>query len=126
MSNELNPQMDQSQPTVYQIRLKSHLGAEWTDWFGGLTITLEGDGEMLLTGPVVDQAALHGLLKKVRDLGLSLISVNCIESSRADSVNDKPQIEASDLKPSSSQEGQADGPTLEEKSNDNCRHVNLK
>ena len=60
---------------VYQIRLKGHLGSQWTDWFGGLTITLEEDGDTLLTGPVIDQAALHGLLRKVRDLGMPLVSV---------------------------------------------------
>jgi hypothetical protein len=59
---------------VYRIRVKGHLGPQWTDWFGGMTITLEDDGETLLTGPVVDQAALHGLLGKVRDLGMPLIS----------------------------------------------------
>jgi hypothetical protein len=64
---------DLNQPMVYQIRLKGHLGPQWTDWFGGLTITLEEGGETLLTGPV-DQAALHGLLKRVRDLGMPLIS----------------------------------------------------
>jgi hypothetical protein len=62
------------QPMVYQIRIKGHLGRQWTDWFGGLTITLEDNGDTLLTGPVVDQAALHGLLRKVRDLGMPLIS----------------------------------------------------
>ena len=64
---------------VYQIRLKGHLGSQWTDWFEGLTITLEEDGDTLLTGPVIDQAALHGLLKKVRDLGMHLVSVNPVE-----------------------------------------------
>ena len=79
MSNELNPKTDPSQPVVYQIRVKGHLGHEWTDWFEGLTITLEEDGDTLLTGPVVDQAALHGLLKKVRDLGMPLVSVGPVE-----------------------------------------------
>ena len=79
MSNKLNPKPDPSQPVVYQIRLKGHLGREWTDWFGGLTITLEEDGNTLLSGPVADQAALHGLLKKVRDVGLPLLSVNSVE-----------------------------------------------
>ena len=75
MSNKLNPNTDPSQPTVYQIRIEGHLGPQWTDWFGGLTITLEEDGDTLLTGPVVDQAALFGLLRKVRDLGMPLLSV---------------------------------------------------
>jgi hypothetical protein len=84
MSNELNPKTDPSQPVVYQIRVKGHLGHEWTDWFEGLTITLEEDGNTLLTGPVVDQAALHGLLKKVRDLGMPLVSVSPVEHGQAD------------------------------------------
>ena len=79
MSNELGPEPTSSQPVVYRIRLKGHLGSQWTDWFGGLTITLEEDGDTLLTGPVVDQAALHGLLKKIRDLGMPLISVNRVQ-----------------------------------------------
>ena len=83
MSNKLNPNADPSQPTVYQIRIKGHLGRGWTDWFGGLTITLEEDGDTLLTGPVVDQAALYGLLKKVRDLGMPLLSVNRLEPGQA-------------------------------------------
>ena len=61
--------------SLYEIRIKGHLDSQWTDWFEGLTITLEEDGNTLLTGPVIDQAALHGLLKKVRDLGLPLVSV---------------------------------------------------
>jgi hypothetical protein len=63
-------------PTIYEIRVAGHLSPQWADWFEGLTITLEEDGNTLLAGPVADQAALHGLLKKVRDLGLSLLSVN--------------------------------------------------
>ena len=69
---------------IYQIRIKGHLGQQWTDWFEGLTITLEENGETLLTGAVVDQAALHGLLKKVRDLGMVLLSVNRVEPSQTD------------------------------------------
>jgi hypothetical protein len=79
MSNELEPRPDPSGPGVYQIRLKGHLGREWTDWFGDLSITLEGNGDTVLTGPVIDQAALYGLLKRVRDLGLPLLSVQCVE-----------------------------------------------
>jgi len=84
MTNELKPKTDPSQPVVYQIRLKGHLGSQWTGWFGGLTITLENNGDTLLTGPVVDQAALHGLLKKVRDLGMPLVSVSPVEPGQAD------------------------------------------
>ncbi len=62
-------------PRTYQIRLKGHLGLQWADWFDGLAISWADNGDTLLTGPVVDQAALHGLLKKARDLGLPLISV---------------------------------------------------
>jgi hypothetical protein len=75
MSNDINSEMDPGQPMVYQIRIKGHLGREWTDWFGGLTITALDNGDTLLTGPVVDQAALYGLLRKVRDVGMPLISV---------------------------------------------------
>ena len=79
MANKRSSKSDSGQPLVYQIRIGGHLGQEWTDWFEGLTITLEEEGDTLLTGPVVDQAALHGLLKKVRDLGLPLVSVNPVE-----------------------------------------------
>ena len=78
MSNEYNAKYDADQPQVCQIRIKGHLSQQWTDWFEGLTITLEENGDTLLTGVVVDQVALHGLLKKVRDLGVPLLSVNTI------------------------------------------------
>src|SRR5574337_700834 len=84
MSSTLEPKTDPSQPTVYQIRIKGHLGSQWTDWFGGLTIILEDNGDTLLTGPVIDQAALHGLLKKVRDLGMTLLSVNDVNLDQAE------------------------------------------
>lgn len=75
---------------IYQIRIKGHLGQQWADWFEDLSISLQDNGETLLTGPVVDQAALHGLLKKVRDLGIPLLSVECIEQGEAD-VSDAEQ-----------------------------------
>jgi hypothetical protein len=68
-----------NQDPCYEIRLKGHLDNRWAEWFDGLTITLEEDGDTLLTGPVVDQPALHGLLKKVRDLGIPLISISPLE-----------------------------------------------
>lgn len=71
---------------IYQIRIKGHLGQQWEDWFEDLTITLEENGDTLLTGPVVDQAALHGLLKKVRDLGMPLLAVNSVDPEQTDSV----------------------------------------
>ncbi len=69
---------------VYEIRLKGHLGPQWTDWFGGATLRLEANGETLLTCPVADQAALHGLLRKVRDVGMPLLAVIRIEPGQAD------------------------------------------
>ena len=86
---------DQVGPELYEIRLKGHLEARWADRFGNMTITLAENGETLLIGPVLDQAALHGLLKKVRDLGLPLISVNPVRSSPTDVVEVKQSIESS-------------------------------
>ncbi len=84
MSNEINPTTDPSQLAVYQIRLQGHLGHQWTEWFEGMTITLEDNGDTLITGPVADQSALHGLLKKVRDLGMTLLSVTSVDSDQTD------------------------------------------
>ncbi len=84
MSNKFNSKDDPSRPMVYQIRLKGHLDRQWADWFGGLSITQEDNGDTLVTGPVVDQAALFGLLKKVRNLGMPLLSVVSIESGQED------------------------------------------
>jgi len=78
MSNKRSADHDTDQPRVYQIRIKGQLVPQWTDWFEGLTITLE-DGNTLLTGTVIDQAALHGLLKKVRDLNMPLLSVHSVD-----------------------------------------------
>ncbi len=82
---------------IYQIRIKGHLGPQWADWFGGLTITLEEGGETLLTCPVADQAALYGLLRKVRDLGLPLISVTRAQTDQIDGPDFKQPIETSTL-----------------------------
>jgi hypothetical protein len=90
MLSKFNSEIDPGQPMVYQIKIKGHLGRQWTDWFEGLTIMLGDNGDTLLTGPVVDQAALHGLLKKVRDLGMPLISVNRVKSGQVD-VSDVKQ-----------------------------------
>ena len=98
MSNELEPKPTPSQPVVYQIRLKGHLDSQWTDWFEGLSITLEEDGDTLLTGPVVDQAALHGLLKKVRDLGMPLISVNQVQFQETHPYRSKKEKEMNTIK----------------------------
>ncbi|GJM42783.1 MAG: hypothetical protein DHS20C20_30650 [Ardenticatenaceae bacterium] len=78
----------QPQPEIFKIRLQGHLDARWSSWFAGMTITLTEDGDTVLTGPVADQAALHGLLKKVRDLGVPLRLVCHIASEQADGAND--------------------------------------
>lgn len=75
---------DHHEPGNYEIRIMGHLDDRWADWFEGMTITLETNGETRLTGPVADQSALHGLLKKVRDLGVRLIAVNRIEPGQTD------------------------------------------
>ena len=69
---------DSNQKMNYEIRVAGHLPPHWSEWFQGFTVALESDGTMRLTGPVIDQAALYGLLKKVRDMGLPLISVNSV------------------------------------------------
>ena len=84
MSNHHNTKTDSGQFILYQIRIEGHLGYRWTEWFEGLIVTLEENGDTLLTGPVVDQAALYGLLKKVRDLGIPLVSVKRVTPGEAD------------------------------------------
>jgi hypothetical protein len=83
MSNEFTARADPDQPLIYSIRIKGHLGRQWADWFEGLTVTLEDNGDTLLAGPVVDQAALHSVLKKVRDLGMPLLSVDRVKPGKA-------------------------------------------
>ena len=78
MPNEQNLGSDPDAPKIFQIRIKGHLGQQWAGWFDGLTIALEEDGNTLLSGPVIDQSALHGILKKIRDLGMPLLSVNSV------------------------------------------------
>lgn len=89
MSSRPNPNSDPTQTLTYQIRLKGHLTDEWSDWFGGLTINLENNGDTLLTTREIDQAALHGLLRRVRDLGMPLLSVNSAEHRETDALDAK-------------------------------------
>lgn len=84
MADKPNAQEDPNPPMVYQIKIKGHLDQQWTTWFDSLTITQTGSSETLLTGPVVDQAALYGLLRKVRDLGLPLISVDQVQPGQSE------------------------------------------
>jgi hypothetical protein len=72
---------------LYEIRVKGRLRAEWSTWFGGLVITDHPGGETTLTGPITDQSALHGILLKIRDLGLPLLSVNRVESKESQGMD---------------------------------------
>lgn len=86
MSNKRGTDGETGHLRIYQIRLKGLIGRQWTDWFEELNITLEEDGSTLLTGPVIDQAALHGILRKIRDLGFTLLSVNSVDNSPQNSA----------------------------------------
>jgi len=97
MSDKQTYDEKHNQPQLYEIRIKGHLDDRWTEWFEGLTIMLEKDGDTLLTGPVIDQAALHGLLKKVRDLGMPLVSVSPVESESPTTL-EAGQVDQSDIK----------------------------
>jgi hypothetical protein len=90
LSNKGNLKTDPNKPTRYQIRIKGQLDSQWSEWFEGMTIMPEDNGDTVLTGLVVDQAALHGLLKKVRDLGMPLVSVSPVEPGQAKSSDVKP------------------------------------
>lgn len=89
MSNKRNLESDAGQPRIYQIRIEAHLSRQRMDWFEGLTITLEEDGNTLITGTVIDQSAVHGILKKVRDLGMPLLSLNSVETGIQDTSDNK-------------------------------------
>jgi hypothetical protein len=78
MTNKRNAVHNSDRFDIYQIVLQGHLSSQWSSWFNGFTITLDQHGRTILVGPVVDQAALHGVLKKIRDLGIPLISVNLL------------------------------------------------
>lgn len=73
----------------YQIRLQGHLGPEWQAWFADFNLTLEDKGETVLTGPVIDQAALYGLLRKVHSLGLPLLAVTRVEASTSEESSEE-------------------------------------
>jgi len=77
------PHDDQHEPEWYAIRLKGYLDARWAAWFDGMTLTREGDGTTVVRGPVADQAALHGQIQRVRDIGLPLLSVTQIDPEQA-------------------------------------------
>ena len=78
----------QDEPATYEIRVKGHLPDRWAEWFGDVVIGLEEDGTTRLTCPALDQAALHGLLRRARDLGLPLVSVNLVRPGLADAADD--------------------------------------
>jgi hypothetical protein len=80
MATDCDPLADLDLPRIYQIRIKGHLGKQWADWFSGLSITLAANGETVLSGLISDQAALHGVLRKIRDLGMTLLAVTCENS----------------------------------------------
>lgn len=90
-NHETPRQHDSDQPYTYQIRIEGHLDSQWTKRFDGMTITLEEDGETLLTGSVVDQAALHSLIRKVRDLGTPLVSVVRLDATQSGIPEDVPE-----------------------------------
>ena len=84
MTHEFKTQTEANKAMVYHITIKGHLDGQWSGWFDGLAISPLENGETLLSGPVVDQAALYGLLRKVRDMGLPLLSVHYVSSSESE------------------------------------------
>lgn len=94
MSTHLNPKIDFNQPAVYQVCVEGQLDCSWAEWFGGMTIAPQANGDTVLTGAVVDQAALYGLLKKVRDLGMALVSVNRVNSCASETIEVKSNTDS--------------------------------
>ena len=90
MSGTSIPGQGYDEAGQYEIRIHGHLDDHWTGWFDGLALTREENGDTLISGQVIDQAALFGLLRKVRDMGMLLVSVNRVTASRADPCDDKP------------------------------------
>lgn len=92
MANMSGPGGNAGHPSIYRIRIKGHLGRRWAERFAGLEITPEDDGTTLLTGPIADQAALHGVLRKIRDLGLELLSLNPVAAGPGQAAEtDRPE-----------------------------------
>ncbi len=90
MSEARGSRNDRHEAGRYEIRLKGHLDARWAAWFDGLSLSHQSDDTTVIHGPVADQAALHGLLQKVRDVGLPLVSVTYVEPDNADVPTNKP------------------------------------
>lgn len=91
MSRDAQPGDQAAATLIWQIRVEGHLGPEWADWFGGFSLEPAGGGETLLSGSVVDQAALHGVLKRIRDLGLPLLALNRVENHPARAMPDREE-----------------------------------
>lgn len=88
MAHPISPPGDEP-PAIYQIRIKGHIGQEWTDWLGGLSISRQANGDTLLTGPLIDQSALYGVLRSVRDLGMPLLELLRLEPEPAGGERDR-------------------------------------
>ena len=86
MSNDTQTRLG---ATVYQIRIKGHLGTEWVKWFDEMEMTCLDNGEMVLSGSIIDRAALHGVLAKIRDLGLTLLAINRANEEIQETQDDK-------------------------------------
>ncbi|MBA3468674.1 MAG: hypothetical protein H0T53_03420 [Herpetosiphonaceae bacterium] len=95
MTNDHLPTNDSGESVIYQLRVKGHLGAQWGAWFGGMSVIPGENGETILVGQIADQAALYGVLRKVRDLGLPLVGVSPIKPSSADTSDAEGQHDAS-------------------------------